>query len=1267
MTEQTTAGSKGINDLAGNVTDALASDANLTTQSTEPAITDVTTTQGEAKKARVVVEYIDHPNAEAQESEDEGLGPDAGDPETEDLLAGFPDETDDIDLVHARLHNLDALRLPRFKNHLKRLCLRQNFVTHIGAEDIGSLTELEELDVYDNKLKGVGDALDTLMDLKTLDLSFNLLRSVPHGLERHKSLHTIFFVQNKITKISGVAGLAGSLRSLELGGNRIRVDDRGVGGTCETGRALVGEEQDNKVAGTSIHSLVILPSTDSVQGLETLQALRVLSIQSNRITKLEGLEALTNLEEFYISHNGLSKIEGLEKNGLETLKALRILSIQSNRITKLEGLEELTNLEEFYISHNGLDKIEGLEKNLKLRTFDVSGNTITAVEGLSHLSELEEFWASDNQIATLNDLERELGGIKSFSTIYLERNPCERADQTGYRRKVMLALPQIQQIDATYARRRRRHDRTMNASPRTNKPKRGTDAGATSRGRGAWRGSSFNNPPGRQFGPSTGFPPLQTTHGPGHHFILATLVGSGVVLTTRTNQRWEGTLMAAATEDGTPGAALRNVKDLNNPSQPPQEHVFVPAVQIAGCVPQQAQPTQQPTQPQSFGGHVDDLTFGPGSSASTPWDQFSANEKMFGVVTSFHEETYTTAIDRNAPDFKEKERKAEALAKEIMGASSNNPHIAEERGAVDDSGLNEEDKYSSVIRGQNAYIPPGARRTTTTTPNGASTPVKSPDTKSPPPGTALPAPANANNAGPAPALTTTAAATPPAEAPKPEVPKVAVNGSETPAKVHRPPILTTHVLTYKQPGENNLVGSFREFVTNEKQRLTQKKQAIVKSEKEKRMAELLAFSQNFKLNKPIPKDLVSILTKDSEKAKQIVEKSGLDASSAKARQIGGPQGSAGQLLKKPTVSANPNPASNPSATGTSKVPKMVIQAIPPFNPNKAKGAGALSASGVKKDVKEPLSVKPVPAIKDREPSPTSAAARLNVNAPMFKPGHGSSGSAGGATPSPKPKAPADAPAAPPNPFYGTKVFKKSQMTMLKEEFNPFKFAKVAEASSVVSLWPYTGRKFLMLFPGPTVPPQSSQPPPPQPQQPPAQAPQAPQPQPPHPPPPMQQQPQAPQPQPPHPPPPMQQQPTPPVPGPYEDDHNRSPYMMYPYPYPYPGQPMMQVPPSSGPPGYMQPQYMPPMPYPPHQMAPNQPMYGGPMPGMPHMYMQPGPYPPGAAPRPPPHGYYHQSPQLGHAVPYPMMMQPPPGAPTPHQYDPNGPQNGPPGGPLGVGH
>ena len=55
-----------------------------------------------------------------------------------------------------------------------------------------------------------------------LDLSFNLLRSVPEGFEFLNSLHTVYFVQNKISKITGIASCT-NLRSLEFGGNKIRV------------------------------------------------------------------------------------------------------------------------------------------------------------------------------------------------------------------------------------------------------------------------------------------------------------------------------------------------------------------------------------------------------------------------------------------------------------------------------------------------------------------------------------------------------------------------------------------------------------------------------------------------------------------------------------------------------------------------------------------------------------------------------------------------------------------------------------------------------------------------------------------------------------------------------------------------------------------------------------------------------------------------------------------------------------------------------------
>lgn len=161
-----------------------------------------------------------------------------------------------------------------------------------------------------------------------------------------------------------------------------------------------------------------------------------------------------------------------------------------------------------------------------------------------------------------------------------------------------------------------------------------------------------------------------------------------MLLTTRTNQRLEGILAAAADDSGTPGAVLRNARDVANAGAPIQETLFIAAQSIASCVPAQGQPGAfrtdgdissasgaggaprapwaGPPPPANPNANVDELTFGTSSGTSQPWDQFQANKEMFGVVTSFNEEAYTTALDRNAPDFKEKERKAEIIAKEIM-------------------------------------------------------------------------------------------------------------------------------------------------------------------------------------------------------------------------------------------------------------------------------------------------------------------------------------------------------------------------------------------------------------------------------------------------------------------------------------------------------------------------------------------------------------------------------------------------------------------------
>lgn len=68
---------------------------------------------------------------------------------------------------------------------------------------------------------------------------------------------------------------------------------------------------------------------------------------------------------------------------------------------------------------------------------------------LAHLRCLEELWINHNKIPDLSALERELRHIATLETIYLEGNPCQQAEGASYRRKIMLALPQVTQIDAT--------------------------------------------------------------------------------------------------------------------------------------------------------------------------------------------------------------------------------------------------------------------------------------------------------------------------------------------------------------------------------------------------------------------------------------------------------------------------------------------------------------------------------------------------------------------------------------------------------------------------------------------------------------------------------------------------------------------------------------------------------------------------------------------------------------------------------------------------
>jgi protein phosphatase 1 regulatory subunit 7 len=167
----------------------------------------------------VRVDWPREPGAEsdAEESEDDAPPPEqlAAD---EDLLDDFPEDEDEIDLVHLRISSIPALRLERFRK-LRRLCLRQNQIIDVEIPEELAPT-LVELDLYDNLISHVR-GFDAFTELESLDLSFNKIKHIKR-INHLTKLKDIYFVQNKIGTIEGLEGLT-KLRQVELGANRIRV------------------------------------------------------------------------------------------------------------------------------------------------------------------------------------------------------------------------------------------------------------------------------------------------------------------------------------------------------------------------------------------------------------------------------------------------------------------------------------------------------------------------------------------------------------------------------------------------------------------------------------------------------------------------------------------------------------------------------------------------------------------------------------------------------------------------------------------------------------------------------------------------------------------------------------------------------------------------------------------------------------------------------------------------------------------------------------
>ncbi|KAM3583983.1 poly(A)-binding protein binding protein [Umbelopsis sp. WA50703] len=376
-------------------------------------------------------------------------------------------------------------------------------------------------------------------------------------------------------------------------------------------------------------------------------------------------------------------------------------------------------------------------------------------------------------------------------------------------------------------------------------------------------------------------------------FLLASLVGSNVRAKTKDGAEFEG-LFHAATTTSELSVVLKLARKLDKSTQqaadadktnpnPPIGSIIIPAkdlVEIYAANVKFDVATRQVVEKDSFKTDVDisgrgaeirerelhrwnpeshssdDIagledadTFGESNAVS--WDQFAANEKLFGLTTNFHEEIYTTKLDRSAPDFKAREKRAAEVAAEIQKTAATNVHIMEERGLqVDDSGLDEEDRYGAVVRdaNPNKYMPPALRKQMQQK-QGTKDEAKSGAEK-------------ARSNSPLKKLSTNDLPKAVATAPSP-VSNLGNLRPETAALLGKVPVGNKKGddSSNRKPIETEIANTFRQFAIAEKDKLNAKKQALQKKEKDGRLADLMKFHQTFKLNVPVPPDLVPLLSK----------------------------------------------------------------------------------------------------------------------------------------------------------------------------------------------------------------------------------------------------------------------------------------------------------------------------------------------------------------------------------------------------------------------
>ncbi|KAH9492790.1 hypothetical protein Btru_024725 [Bulinus truncatus] len=288
------------------------------------------------------------------------------------------------------------------------------------------LDKVFEIDLHGRELTVFPD-LQSFKKLKILDLSGNHLTAIC-GLQFTKELKELKLYDNNIEVIDGLHCVS-DLCSLQLQHNKIV---RIGGGLVSLKNLKIVRLDSNKITKLEAYEL-----TNCVN-------LTTLDISDNRLDSLSVVNCLPNLLELFASGNQLRTTGDLTK-----CKKLQEIDLSRNELTELSGLANLPNLQILDVSENYLTSLKSVKKLRSLEELRVNSNRIKELAYFVNIfPNLQLLQASLNLINTMDEIVT-LSHLTDLCELYIMSNPLctEEQEKIKYHKLIWQMFPKLEILD----------------------------------------------------------------------------------------------------------------------------------------------------------------------------------------------------------------------------------------------------------------------------------------------------------------------------------------------------------------------------------------------------------------------------------------------------------------------------------------------------------------------------------------------------------------------------------------------------------------------------------------------------------------------------------------------------------------------------------------------------------------------------------------------------------------------------------------------------